>query len=63
MKKLIRKIGSSAGVLFNKEEMTLNNWDVGDVVEVEIKIVEKYSKANSIIEKKDEVGNEGSNIL
>ena len=37
MKKIIKKIGDSAGVIFNREERAINNLKVGDVVEITVR--------------------------
>jgi hypothetical protein len=38
MLKIIKKIGNSIGILFNKEEKIINNLDVGKQVEISIKL-------------------------
>lgn len=37
MKKIIKKIGNSLGILINKEEQKVENIKEGDIVEVNIK--------------------------
>lgn len=37
MKKTIRKIGNSVGVIFNKEEQRIHNMKINEVIEFEIK--------------------------
>jgi|TARA_Y100000310_G_scaffold97876_1_gene95537 hypothetical protein len=36
MKKIIKIIGNSIGITFNKEEQEINNLDVGDVIQITI---------------------------
>ena len=44
MKKIVRKVGDSAGLIFNKEERQVHNIKVGEVVDVELKAVIKKIK-------------------
>lgn len=39
MKKIIKKLGSSVGIIFNKEEQKIEDLKVDDQVEIEIKKV------------------------
>ena len=41
MKKKIKKIGDSIGIIFNKEEKDIHNIEVGDVVDLSDMIVIK----------------------
>lgn len=41
MKKIIRKIGTSAGIIFNKEEMKILGAEVGDIVDLGDIVVER----------------------
>ena len=40
-RKIIRRIGDSVGVIFNKEEQNLFNIQQGTVVEVTVKVVNR----------------------
>lgn len=39
MQKIIRKIGDSVGIIFNKEEQSINNLKKGYIVDVTVKEV------------------------
>lgn len=39
MKKIIKKLGSSVGIIFNKEEQKIEDLKVNDQIEIEIKKV------------------------
>lgn len=41
MKKIIKKIGTSAGVIFTKEDMKILDAEIGDVVEMSDVVVIK----------------------
>lgn len=34
MKKTIKKLGTSAGIIFNKEEMNILGFNIGDVIDL-----------------------------
>jgi len=36
MKKIIKKIGNSVGIIFNKEEQEINDIKVGNVFEIDL---------------------------
>ena len=44
MKKIIRIIGNSKGVIFNKEELEVNELDDGDIIELTITKINKKKK-------------------
>lgn len=42
MKKVIRKLGVSAGIIFNKEERRIENIEVGDIIDIiEFKLIKQ----------------------
>lgn len=45
MKKIIRQIGTSVGIIFNKEEQEILGIEVGAVVDIDDIIVEKKKGA------------------
>ena len=44
MKKIIRIIGNSKGVIFNKEELEINDLDDGDIIDFTIIKLNKSKK-------------------
>ena len=44
MKKIVRKVGDSAGIIFNKEERAIHDIQVGSFVEVKLKNITKKTK-------------------
>lgn len=46
MKKTIRKIGNSLGIIFNSEEQAINNLKKGKIVNIEINISKHQIRAN-----------------
>ena len=46
MKKTIRKIGDSLGIIFNSEEQAINNLKKGKIVNIEINISKHQIRAN-----------------
>jgi len=41
MKKIIKKIGDSIGLIFDREERTIFDLEVGDIIDIEIKKVKE----------------------
>jgi len=41
MKKIIRRIGDSSGIIFNREERNIYDFNINDVIEVVIKKIKK----------------------
>lgn len=48
MKKIIKKIGTSAGLIFNKEEMLILKAEVGDLAEFDDPKITKQKKKKQI---------------
>ncbi len=44
MKKIIRKIGNSVGIIFNKEEQRISDIEVNDIVDLSDMIVIKKKR-------------------
>lgn len=44
--KILRKLGDSVGVIFNKEERILYGLNVGDAVKVSVKKIRKTNEVN-----------------
>lgn len=44
MKKIIRQIGTSVGIIFNKEECEVLGIEVGDIANIDDIIIEKNKK-------------------
>lgn len=55
MKKIIKKIGTSAGIIFSKEDMTILGANIGDVVEMSDVVVIKKKKKEVKKQKKKKV--------
>ncbi len=49
MKKIMKKIGTSAGIIFNKEEMKILEADVGDLVDLGDIVIIKMKKSKLVV--------------
>lgn len=49
MKKIIRKLGTSIGIIFNKEEQQILDLKVGDIVDLSdmVKVIKKSRSKNA----------------
>jgi hypothetical protein len=46
MKKIIRQIGTSIGIIFNKEECQVLDIEVGDIANIDDIVIEKKKKGD-----------------
>jgi hypothetical protein len=44
MKKKLKKIGNSIGIIFNREECEANNFEVGDFIDIDDAVLIKNKK-------------------
>jgi len=44
MKKLVKKLGNSKGVIFDREECKINKIEVGDMIDIPDEIFDKTKK-------------------